>query len=72
MMSFIFIAFTHGLALPILFPITFCALSILYIKEKLCYVYIYRQPPLMNNKINNGALWWLGFAPAMMLGYGYW
>ena len=71
-MSFIWITFTHGLAQPVLFPIAFFALVILYVKEKICYIYLYKQPPMMNNDINEAALFWLAMAPGMMMAFGYW
>lgn len=49
MMAIIYITFTHGLGLPILFPITFVSLFNQYTTEKLLLIYYYKQPPMMDN-----------------------
>lgn len=41
-MNQIFVAFTHGLVLPLLFPIAFLSIVILFIVEKLQFTYWYR------------------------------
>ena len=71
-MNQIFVAFTHGLVLPLLFPIAFLNIMNMFIVEKLQFTYWYRQPPLMDNKLNARALSILQFAPVMMVFFGYW
>ena len=42
----IFVTFTYGMALPILFPITFVTLINMYVCEKILFAYFYRKPPM--------------------------
>ena len=65
-------AFTHGIALPLLFPICLMGLINMYICEKLQFAYFYREPPMFDNRLNDRALSILFFAPIMMLLFGYW
>ena len=42
LMANIFIAFTHGLSMPIIFPIVLVNIIVLYVTEKLQYTYFYK------------------------------
>lgn len=44
-MNLIFVAFTYGLAIPMLFPITMFGIFNMYVCERLMMAYYYRQPP---------------------------
>lgn len=68
----IFVTFTYGLALPILWPITLFTLLNHYITEKILYAYSYRKPPMYGNKMSDGALYILTKAPLFLLSFGYW
>jgi len=71
-MNFVFVTFTHGLALPILFPIAAFGIFNQWLVEKLMFAYFYKQPPLIDNKLNDYALSILQKAPICMLILGYW
>lgn len=68
----VFVAFTYGLALPMLFPICLIGLVNMYITERLQIVYFYREPPMIDNQLNDRAVEILMFAPLIMLSFGYW
>ena len=71
-LNIVFSTFTHGLALPILFPIAAFSMFNFYICEKYLFAYFYRKPPLFDNKMNERALTLLAYAPAFLLAFGYW
>ena len=71
-MYMVFVAFTHGIALPILFPIASFAFFNHYVVEKTQFAWFYKQPPLLDNTLNDSALKILEFAPLFMLTFGYW
>jgi hypothetical protein len=68
----IFVCFTYGLALPILFPITLFTLVNMYVSERFLFAYYYRKPPIFGGAFNDGALKILTYAPWFMIGFGYW
>ena len=68
----IFVCFTYGLALPLLFPITLLAMINMYISERYLFAYYYRKPPLYGPAMHNGALKILYYAPYFMIFFGYW
>jgi hypothetical protein len=68
----VFVAFTHGLAIPMLFPITILGILNSYIAEKLQFAYFYKQPPLLDNELNYQALTLLIYAPIIFLMKSYW
>ena len=72
LMTQVFVTFMHGLALPVLFPICFLAILNMYIAEKLQFAYFYKQPPMMDNKLNDRALQIMGWAPLLLFFFGYW
>lgn len=71
-LNIVFVTFTHGIALPILFPIAVVGFVNMYLSEKYMFAYFYRKPPLFDNKINEGALNILQVAPLFLIGMGYW
>lgn len=71
-MNQVYVAFTFGLALPILFPICCLGIFNMYVAERLQFAYFYRQPTKTDNRLNNKALDVLKYAPLMMLTFGYW
>ena len=58
--------------MPILFPILTVSLINMYICEKIQFAYLYRKPPLLDNKLNELALKALRFAPVIMFMTGFW
>ena len=71
-LNIVFVTFMYGLALPLLFPIALVSLIILYIVEKLCIVYYYKEPPSYDEKLNVIAVKILFWAPLLMYSVGYW
>lgn len=67
-----YVAFTHGLALPLLFPITLFGIINIYLCERVLFAYFYRQPPMFDNLLNDRALSILMFAPLFMVMFSYW
>ena len=55
-MNSIFITFSFGLVIPILFPITLFTLVNFYITERYSFAYVYRKPPMFGNRLNDAAL----------------
>ena len=68
----VYISFMYGLFLPVLFAITLCGIFNLYLVERLCLAYYYRQPPMFDHKLNTRALSLLKLAPLFMFSFGYW
>jgi hypothetical protein len=63
----------YGAGIPILFPIAVLSLVVLYIKERLCLAYSYRNPKLMlDNSLNRTALKLLTFPPLIYSAFAYW
>ena len=48
----IFIGMLYGVGLPILFPTVLINLCIMYVIDRILTVYLYKQPPLFDSKIN--------------------
>ena len=71
-LNVVFSTFTHGLALPILFPIAAFSMFNFYVCERYLFAYFYRKPPLFDNKMNERALTLLAYAPVFLLAFGYW
>ena len=68
----IFVTFTFGFGIPILFPI--CAFSLLV--EYVCTIsqlyWQYKQPHNFDEKLSNEVLSQLTWAPVFYLSFGYW
>jgi len=71
-MNIAFVTLTHGVAMPILFPIALFGICNNYLTEKILLAYYYRQPPMFDNRMNNRALTLMKYSPVLMLMYGYW
>lgn len=71
-MNQIFVCFTYGLTIPMLFPITLLSLLNHYAVERYNFIYNYRKPPMLANKLNEGALSIMKVAPLFMLSFGWW
>lgn len=67
-----FVTMMYGMGLPILFPIAAISLLVLYCMEKLLLHYVYREPPMYDEKLNKNALSILTYAPILFLAFGYW
>ena len=71
-MNLVFVAFTHGLYFPLLWPIATFGLINSYVVERLCLAYYYKQPPMLDNKLNLKALGFMQYAPLSLFAFGYW
>jgi hypothetical protein len=72
MMNVLFVCFMYGLAIPILFPISLLAFTILYAAEKMTITYFFRKPPMFDEKLNSKAISIMRWAPIFMMFFGYW
>ena len=52
LLNIIYVTFMFGIAMPVLFPIAFISILILYIMERLKITYYYRKPPMYDHKLN--------------------
>lgn len=68
----IWVAMTHGLAIPVLFPICLLGIFNMYMVEKLLFARFYKQPPLFDNKLNERALDIVKMSPLVFLSTSYW
>ena len=64
-LNLVYTSFFFGPGLPILFPISFCALAVLYLVERLMIAYSYQRPPMYDNTLNNNTIRMLHFAPLL-------
>ncbi len=71
-MNICFVVFLYGIGMPLLFPIGFLGLCILYTVEKLCVAYYYQSPPAFDEKLDNLVTSILIYAPLGMFLFGYW
>lgn len=55
-MLFVFVAFTYGLFMPIMFPISLIGIFNMYVVERMSLAYYYRQPPMFDEKLNARAI----------------
>ena len=67
-----FVTMMYGLGIPVLFPIAAVSMVTLYFVEKFMVYYIYRQPPMYDEKLNNNVLGLMTYAPLLFLSFGYW
>jgi hypothetical protein len=67
-----FVTMMYGMGLPVLFPIAAFSFLTLYVMEKLLLHYVYREPPMYDEKLNKNALSILTYAPVLFLAFGYW
>ena len=56
LLNFCCFPFVHGIALPILFPITLFGILNIYVFETILMAYYFKKPPLFDNQLNNEAL----------------
>lgn len=50
-MAIIYIAFLFGTVMPVLFPLCFLGLCVMYVVERLMIHYSYRKPPMIDDSI---------------------
>jgi hypothetical protein len=62
----------YGMGIPVLFPIAALSFFTLYCMEKLMLHFVYRKPPMYDEKLITNALNILTYAPLLFLSFGYW
>jgi hypothetical protein len=62
----------YGMIMPILFPIALFGIINMYVVEKLCLAYYYKQPPNYDEKLQASVQSKLCYAPILMFAMGYW
>ena len=72
MMNVVFVTFMFGLGMPILFPIAFLSMVVLYFAEKVMLYWTYRLPPMYDERLSKRVLSMLKWAPIFYLSFGYW
>ena len=68
----VYVSFMYGMFVPILYPIALFGIFNMYVIERLCLAYFYKQPPMYDSKLNGKALQVLQYAPCLMYIFGYW
>ena len=68
----VFVSFMYGMFIPLLFLTTLFGIFNMYVVERLCLAYYYKQPPLYDAKLNLAAIKILKGAPILMFALGYW
>ena len=68
----VFVTFMFGFGIPILFPIAFVSIFVLYHVEKICMYYRYRRPPMYDEHVTQLVQRLLRLAPVMYLFSAYW
>ena len=71
-MNIIFLTMMFGPGMPILFPIAFASILVLYSLEIFMLYYVYQAPPAYDELLNNTVLSNLAWAPLFLLSFGYW
>lgn len=71
-MNICFVTMMFGFGLPILFPIATLSFAVLYFLEKTLLIYVYRMPPMYDERLSQSVLDKLRWAPVFFLAFGYW
>ena len=71
-MVVVFVTFTFGAGLPVLFPLAFVSLLLFYTCERLMIAYSYMKPPMYNSKTNQRTLQIMFAAPIIYCANGCW
>ena len=68
----VYVSFMYGMFIPMLFFTTLIGITNMYVVERLCLAYYYRQPPAYDAELNLKAISLLKSAPILMFTFGYW
>jgi hypothetical protein len=71
-MNIVFVAMAYGFGIPVLIPLTFLQLILLYIQERLMTYYFYKKPPMFDDSLTQSALETLKFAAVFYACIGFW
>jgi hypothetical protein len=69
-LSLVNVVFFYGAVMPILFPLGFVAIFIIYSVERLMVYYSYQTPPKLDASMTNGAILTLYMGPCLMMMVG--
>lgn len=58
--------------MPILFPIALASFIVLYVMERLLVAYSYKQPPMLDEKLNRVVIKIIMYAPILYCTFGFW
>ena len=72
LLTIVFVTFTFGYGIPVLFPIAAIAILVLYLVEKTMLYYAYRLPPMYDERLSQSVIKTLYYAPIFYLSFGYW
>jgi hypothetical protein len=67
-----FVAMMYGVGLPLLFPISLFSFVVLYLVERYCIFYYYKQPPMFDDAMTRNTLRIMNWAPLFYCLFGYW
>ena len=70
--NLMWITFMFGPGLPILYPTWLFGLIILWVIERLCMAYYYKQPPMYDDLLSNNAINLLRYSILLQMAFGYW
>lgn len=70
-MNIVFVTLMYGVGLPLLFPIALLSFFILYCNERILLAYWYKQPPSLDERMNNSAIKIMRWAAFIGCGFGY-
>ena len=71
-LNVIFTTFMFGAGMPILFPIAFFTLCVVFIMDKLLLAKYYRQPAMLDDTLNCLAIRVMMLAPILYCAIGFW
>ena len=68
----LYIAFTYGLGIPILFPIACLTFVLQWLCDRFMVARYYPVPPAMSNQLSQSFFAFVEFAPVIMIINGFW
>ena len=71
-LNVVFVTFFYGSILPILFPIAWLSIFVLYSVERLSIFYSYQRPPMYDDTLTRSAITTMYAAPVVCLLMGAW
>jgi len=71
-LNVLYVAFTYGLGIPILFPIACVAFIMYWFSERFMIARYYPLPPAMTNDLMKSFIAFAEGAPVLLLINGYW
>ena len=62
----------YGMAIPILIPIAFMGIIVMYCMERMLLAYYHPKPPMYGRELNDSVIFMFKQVPIVMLVFGYW